>query len=70
MKSTPVETAGGASSPNPPSKLRQRAAPSRAVTASFVSMTLITERAGTTAQALHELYGQHYGAYYHWGLGE
>jgi hypothetical protein len=26
----------------------------------------IPERASTTAQALKELYGQHYSAYYHW----
>jgi hypothetical protein len=34
------------------------------------SMKLIAEHAGTPAPVLHELHGQRYDAYYHWGLNE
>jgi hypothetical protein len=33
-------------------------------------MKLIAEHAGTPAPVLHELHGQRYDAYYHWGLNE
>ena len=68
MKSTPVATASVSlvNSAKP-----QRAAPSQVLIAFPISsVRLIAERASSTAQVLHELYGQHYGAYYHWGLGE
>jgi precorrin-6B methylase 1 len=49
-----------------PAKL-QKAAPTRVVIAPPISsVRLIAERAGI----IQELYGQHYGAYYHWGLNE
>jgi hypothetical protein len=68
MTPTPVATVS-VSFVNPPKP--RRAAHSEAVIALPVSaVKLITERAGTTAQVLLELYGQHYGAYYHWGLNE
>jgi hypothetical protein len=64
MKSTPVATAS-VSLVNP-AKL-QKAAPTRVVIAPPISsIRLIAERAGI----IQELYGQHYGAYYHWGLNE
>jgi hypothetical protein len=68
MESTPVATAS-VSFVNPAKP--PRAAHSEAAIASSVSsVKLITEQTGTTAQVLQELYGQHYGAYYHWGLNE
>ncbi|MGP8200340.1 MAG: hypothetical protein ACLQU4_12660 [Limisphaerales bacterium] len=68
MKSTPVAIAG-VSLVNPVKP--QRAAPSQAVIAPSVSsVRLMAGRPSTTAQSLQELYGQHYGAYYHWGLNE
>jgi hypothetical protein len=64
MKSTPVATAS-VSLVNPAEL--QRAAPTQAVIARPIpSIRLIAERAGI----IQELYGQHYGAYYHWGLNE
>jgi hypothetical protein len=64
MKSTPVAIAG-VSLVNPAEL--QGAAPTRAVIAPpITSVRLIAERAGI----IQELYGQHYGAYYHWGLNE
>jgi hypothetical protein len=45
----------------------QKAVPMRAVIAPpITSIRLIAER----ATIIQELYGQHYGAYYHWGLNE
>jgi hypothetical protein len=64
MKSTPVAIAS-VSLVNPAEL--QRAAPTRAVIAPPISaIRLIPERAGI----IQELYGQHYGAYYHWGINE
>jgi hypothetical protein len=61
--------AAGVSLANPAKP--QRAAPSQALIAPPVScVRLIVERTSSSAQALQELYGQHYGAYYHWGLNE
>jgi nucleotide-binding universal stress UspA family protein len=42
----------------------------RPIASSASSIELITERVGTNAQSLKELYGRRYDAYYHWGLNE
>jgi hypothetical protein len=42
----------------------------RPVASRASSMKLIAEHAGTVAPVLHELHGQRYDAYSHWGLNE
>jgi len=42
----------------------------RPVSSRASSMKLIAEHAGTAAPVLHELHGQRYDAYSHWGLNE
>ena len=42
----------------------------RPVSSRASSMKLIAEHAGTVAPVLHELHGQRYDAYSHWGLNE
>jgi hypothetical protein len=42
----------------------------RPVSSRASSTKLIAEHAGTAAPVLHELHGQRYDAYSHWGLNE
>ena len=42
----------------------------RPVSSRASSMKLIAEHGDTAAPVLHELHGQRYDAYYHWGLNE
>jgi hypothetical protein len=64
MKSTPVATPG-VSLVNP-AKLHKATSTRAVVAPPDTSIRLIAQRAGI----IQELYGQHYGAYYHWGLNE
>jgi hypothetical protein len=42
----------------------------RPVSSRASSMKLIAEHAGTAAPGIHELHGQRYDTYSHWGLNE